>query len=324
MVSTAPTCGLTKGGRLLPKVDRTTGLRVQEVDPETGEMVDAVDDELKADMEALRDGESTPTLRFVDAAEVSMRAAVPTYYDRRYDVAFDKAMMSDEFDGFTFMTIGEMVEAGLLTIRNGHGSPTQSVRVGTVPYIKVSDLRAGLMNINPTNRVPLAVAERFWKGKTSGLAAWDLICPERTSKNIGDFCMIMPGQEQVVTTKEVIVVRPGAKAVFDPFYLMWALTLNIVRDQWRRVIFMQTNREDVGERYREIRVPVPRDQEHANEVARPFREYYEGIAKSRDNLRKYFDTHADHHFFLGTATEPGEDEVEEIEEDIAYAEELTA
>lgn len=319
MVSIAPTCGLTKGGRLLPLVDRTTGLRVQEPDIETGELIDAIDDQLKIDMEALRDGTSTPTLRYVKAADVSLRAAVPTFYDRRYDDAFDEEMKSEKFADFTSTTIGELIGLGILSIRNGHGSPTQSVRVGTVPYIKVSDLRAGLVNINPTNRVPLAVAKRFWRGDESGLAAWDLICPERTSKNIGDFCMLMPGQEQVVTTKEVIVIRPGPKATFDPFYLMWALTLNIVRDQWRRVIFMQTNREDVGERYFDIRIPVPSDFEHASVVSKPFRDYYERLATARDDLRSYFEDEPDHHFFLGTAVEPAEDAVD-IEQDEAFNE----
>lgn len=129
--------------------------------------------------------------------------------------------------------------------------------------------------------------------------------------------MLMPGQEQVVTTKEVIVLRPGECANFDTFYLMWAMSLNIVRDQWRRVIFMQTNREDVGERYFDIRVPVPKDRTHANQVSEPFKAYYEGLAKSRDGLRKYLDQSAEHHFFLGTASEPADD-AEEVEEDTAF------
>lgn len=317
MVSTAPTCGLTKGGRLLPLVNPETGKRVQEPDVETGELVDAIDDQLRTDMEALRDGGSTPTLRYVPADSVSMRTAVPTFYDRRFDDTFDEAMAGERFETFTSRTIGEMVDAGLLAVRNGHGSPTQSVRVGTVPYIKVSDLRAGLVNINPTNRVPLAVAQQFWKGTTSGLQEWDLVCPERTSKNIGDFCMLMPGQEQVVTTKEVIVLRPGPKANFDAFYLMWALSLSIVRDQWRRVVFMQTNREDVGERYYEIRIPVPRDRSHADEVAAPFKAYYEGLATARQGLREYLELYDDHHFFLGTAAESVVD-IAAVEEDDAF------
>lgn len=317
MVSTAPTCGLTKGGRLLPLVSRDTGQRIQVIDPDTGELIDAIDDQLKTDMEALRAGRDTPTLRYVKAEEVSMRCAVPTFYDRRFDQAFDEAMKSTKFSAFTSMTIGQMVSNGLLTIRNGHGSPTQSVRVGTVPYIKVSDLRAGLVNINPTNRVPLAIAEKFWRGKSSGLRAWDLICPERTSKNIGDFCMLLPGQEQVVTTKEVIVLRPGENAQFDPFYLIWAFTLNIVRDQWRRVIFMQTNREDVGDRYLDIRIPIPRDPEHAAQAGQPFRDYYRSLAKARDDLRAYLAAEPEHHFFIGAAEEET-GEVDDLEEDSAF------
>ena len=301
LVSTAPTCGLAKGGRLLPLIDSETGLQIQVKDPETGAQVGAIDDQLKSDMEALRDGRTTPTLRYVEAENVTLRTAVPTFYDGRYDDAFDEAMRSDAFRGFTSLSLGEMIDAGLLVRRSGHGSPTQSLRVGTVPYIKVSDLRAGLVNINPTNRVPLAVARKFWRGDNSGLQAWDLICPERTSKNIGDFCMLMPGQEQVVATKEVIVLRPGSKATFDSFYLMWAMTLSIVRDQWRRVIFMQTNREDVGDRYLEIRVPVPKNASHAAEVSSPFRHYYRGLATAREDLGKYLGGHPDHHFFLGTA-----------------------
>ncbi|RYD82618.1 MAG: hypothetical protein EOP84_09145 [Verrucomicrobiaceae bacterium] len=200
--------------------------------------------------------------------------------------------------------MGDLLEAGVLTIRGGHGSPSQEQRIGEVPYIKVSDLRAGFVNINPTNRVPLAVAERFWKGKQSGLQAFDLICPERTSKNIGDFCMIMPGQEQVLTTKEVIVLRATEKANFDNFYLLWAMTLKIVRDQWRRVIFMQTNREDVGKRYLEIEIPLPPSRKKADDVSAPFRTYYTALAGARTELHSYLAKDNAHHFFVaGTSDE---------------------
>lgn len=308
MISNAPTCGLTKGGRLLPLVDPATGQRVKTLDEETGEYVDAVNDRLLEDMEALRDGRPTETLRFVDSRDVSMRAAVPTYFDRRYHEAFTEALKEDRFAGFTSATIGDLIKDGRLEVRNGHGSPSQSVRVGTVPYIKVSDLRAGLVNINPTNRVPRAIAETFWRGGSSGLRPWDLICPERTSKNIGDFCLLLPGQEDVVVTKEVIVLRPGPAADFDAFYLLWAMTLTIVRDQWRRVVFMQTNREDVGSRYLEIEIPVAPSAERATEASQAFRSYYTTLAEAREGLRSFLTEQPHHHFFIGGAHEPVPDE----------------
>jgi type I restriction enzyme M protein len=59
----------------------------------------------------------------------------------------------------------------------------------------------------------------------------------------------MPGHERVVLTKAIIVLRPGPAVQSDQFYLLWVLTLKIVREQWKRVVFIQTNREDVSDRW---------------------------------------------------------------------------
>ncbi len=310
MVSTAPTCGLTKGGRVLPLINPRTGTRIQTIDPETGEAVDAVNDRLLEDMIALSKGQSTETLRSIPARLVGMRLAVPVYYDRRHEVAFKDAMRTTAFKGFRTATIGELIASKELIVRGGHGSPSADQRVGDVPYIKVSDLRAGLVNINPTNRVPHKIAVNFWGGNGSGLSPFDILSPERTSKNIGDFCMLMPGQERVLLTKEIIVMRPGKKAKFDPFYLLWAMTLKIVRDQWKRIVFMQTNREDVGKRYLEVMIPVPKDLATAKSVSKPFFDYYNSLASSRSAFANYLSKDKRHHFFVSGAELPDPDELD--------------
>jgi hypothetical protein len=319
-VSTAPTCGLTKGGRLLPRIDEH-GQRIYVKDPETGEDVIDVDDAYLADAEALLAGERTATMRDIPVDEVSMRAAVPVYYDRRFHEQFVEAMKSARFADFEPNTIGKLIEKEHLILQHGHGSPGREERVGDVPYIKVSDLRAGLVNINPTNRVPHRVAEAKWRGKSSGLQPFDILSPERTSKNIGDFCVLMPGQERVVLTKEIIVLRPGPGAPFDSFYLLWALTLKIVREQWKRVVFMQTNREDVGDRWMEIEIPVARTREVADATSEPFRNYYTTIAAARTELGKYLRQNHEHHFFISGAETPEPEAqaaavAEDIEEDM--------
>lgn len=303
MVSTAQTCGISKSGGLLPKFDPITGLKIQEIDPETDELMEMVNDALLEDMEALRDGYESETLHFIGRSQFDLSLAVPVYYDRRYHQVFAEVMLQEEFADFTTMTIGEMLENDYIAIKKGHGSAPKDLRVGEVPYIKVSDLRAGLININPTNQVPLQTAERYWRGSTSGLLPYDLICPERASKNIGDFCVLMPGQEQILLTKEVIILRAGDKANFDQFYLLWAMTLKIVRDQWNRVILMQTNREDVGKRYLEIEVPFPTNREKADSVSEPFRQYFTTLAHEREKLCNYLNAGNAHHFFI-TGADP--------------------
>jgi type I restriction enzyme M protein len=85
---------------------------------------------------------------------------------------------------------------------------------------------------------------------------------------------------------------------------LWAMTLKIVRDQWRRVVFMQTNREDVGKRWLEIEVPVPESREVADRVSEPFRTYYKVIASGREALAAYLRESDDHHFFVSGAEMP--------------------
>ncbi|MDB9318038.1 hypothetical protein [Nodularia spumigena] len=186
-----------------------------------------------------------------------MGILVPTYYDPRWDNDFDHFLESEQLDE---ITLGELEEQGIISISGGHGSPGNDQRVGEVPYIKVSDIRNLRININPTNMVPFPLAEKLWGGTNSGLQAWDLITPNRASSNIGEFAMLLPGEEDIVLTKEVFVIR--IKSCFEqgwsPFYLMWAFCLTSVRKQWKRIALMQTNREDVSSRYKEIRLPFPK------------------------------------------------------------------
>src|SRR5262245_53467925 len=103
MVSTAPTCGLTKGGRSLKKVDPVTARRVQILDPETGALLDAINDQLLEDMQALLALNGPPTaqdqlpetLNFVPEKDVSLSCAVPVYYDHRYRDQFRDALKRD-------------------------------------------------------------------------------------------------------------------------------------------------------------------------------------------------------------------------------------
>ena len=103
----------------------------------------------------------------------------------------------------------------------------------------------------------------------------------RASSNIGEFAILLPGEETIVLTKEVFVIRVIDNSLLDPFYLLWALSLKAVRDQWRRIALMQTNREDCGERYKEIILPSPPNREWAMVKSKPFRDYFLKIAEAK-------------------------------------------
>jgi type I restriction enzyme M protein len=292
VVSYAPTAGINKDGEELYVVDASTGTRT-----------DQVNDRLAVDVEAILEGKTTETLHWVSVEDVMEAGiAVPAYYDRRTLAEYCSELKAFWPD-YDSVSLGDLIDRDELTVRTGHGSPSADLREGAIPYIKVSDLRAGQVNINPTNRVSEVVAEHHWGGARSGLKAFDLITPSRSSKNIGELAVLMPGQERVVLTKEMLVMRPGPTANFDAFYLLWAMSLKVVRNQWQRIVFMQTNREDTGQRFREIQIPMAPSAAERKEVGKPFRDYYRGEARLRKKFLEYLAEDERHHVFLSSEAE---------------------
>lgn len=265
------TCGIYKNGGIRFKTDPTTGRRTKEID---NELIEAVDAYLAH--KTLHGTTSVPFKEIFDK-----RILVPTYFDKRFDQDIRTILDSNQVDG---VTLGELLAEGTLSVRGGHGSPGNDQRTGTIPYLKVSDIRGLRINVNPTNLVSESVARRFWRGPKSGLNAWDVITPNRASNNIGEFAMLLPGEEQVVLTKEMFVFRVLRKGHWDPFYLLWALSLRAVRNQWRRIALMQTNREDCGNRYREIIIPKPKSRSWARDVSQAFRDHFTTIANAKETF----------------------------------------
>lgn len=262
------TCGIYKDG----------GPRFK-TDPNTGRRTDKVDNELIEHVEAYLAGKLVPgASKVLNKTIFNSRVLVPTYYDDRYNEPIRELVKRIKT---TTVSLGELIEESLINVRGGHGSPGNDQRSGHIPYVKVSDIRGMRVNTNPTNLVTENVARRYWRGAESGLAAWDLLTPNRASSNIGEFALLLPGEEQVVITKEVYILRVCNNNLFDPFYLLWALSLKAVRDQWRRIALMQTNREDCGNRYREVLLPRPTSSTWALKVSQPFREYFQTIASAK-------------------------------------------
>lgn len=272
-VSWAPTIGLNKDGADLYVVDSE------------GKRTDEINDLAGRDVRALLEGSCTDTAAFVPyEPPKTSYIGVPRFYSASSGPGIEEKVAS-RLPGFRTVSLGELIDAGILSACGGHGSPSADIRNGDIPYIKVSDLRAGRVNPNPSNLVSRAVAERFWKGRDSGVRAWQIVTPARASKNIGEPCMVMPGQENMLLTKEVLRLEVAEDAPIDPFFLFWALSLKEVREQWSNVVFMQTNREDLGDRYTLVRIPYTENKELAESVSSGHRAYFTELDRLLQSYR---------------------------------------
>lgn len=277
------TIGQDRKGNPLRKVN-ASGQRTGDLD---NEMAQAVQDIVAATYKGNAAKPSRPKLpesrlRFhVQQSEVRSRPVlIPRYWWRRDT---DQALADwTNAHPSNFVTLGELEKRGILKAFAGHGSPPGHTRkTGQVPYVKVTDLKNWRINENPTNFIHGDVAAQL-RRRGPALEYGDLISPARASANIGQFCMVLPWQTNVVLTKEVLVLRalPNDEGI-DAFLLLALMSLRVVQDQYVALTPMQTNREHLGDRWRETRIPLPRSKEDRLRVSQPVRDYFEALVQSR-------------------------------------------
>lgn len=180
------------------------------------------------------------------------------------------------------VTLGDLADRGVIQTFEGHGSPPGTARAtGDVPYVKVTDLKNWRINENPTNFIHKTLAARLRK-RGPELKFGDLISPARASSNIGQFSLVLPWQTNVVLTREVLVIRAMEnREEITPFLLLALMSLKVVQDQYQYLTMMQTNREHLGDGWREVEIPLPDTLEARRRIEAPVRHYFDAIVLAR-------------------------------------------
>jgi type I restriction enzyme M protein len=182
------------------------------------------------------------------------------------------------------VTLGELEDQLAIATFEGHGSPPADARAtGNVPYVKVTDLKNWRVNENPTNFVHEEVANRL-KRRGTPLCYGDLLTPSRASSNIGQFSLVLPWQTHVLLTREVFCIRVLQNQLHLSSYLLLALlSLKVVQDQFKTLALMQTNREHLGDHWREVLIPLPATREERLRIELPVKTYFKSIVTARES-----------------------------------------
>ena len=251
-----------------------------------GNRTDEIEDEMSEAARLLRSKVKDETkLHFTFEQKAAQRAGVLTasYYWRK--PYMDALRTFARENGCSIVSVGELIENRDIGWSMGHGSPhTQFKGKGTVPYVKVSDIKNWRINENPKYFIPSEEAERLRGGNR--LREFDVVMPTRACKNIGLSAAVMPWQTDVVLTKEIAVLRCAKGSRISPWLLVVVLSLRVVNDQFRFLVQMQTNREDLGRRLLELQIPLPMDASARRRWEKPAEEYFRAQVRARDSFSK--------------------------------------
>ena len=160
--------------------------------------------------------------------------------------------------GRRWIALGKLVEDGTIKAMDGHGSPSSAEKgAGNIPYIRVSDIVNWELYRNPTTGVTKETYRRFTKNKHTPQDG-DVLFVRRGSYRIGTVAMASKRDSKVVLTRELLTLRvtPNNEHRITPYYLLALLSSGQVQDQIRKLTFIDTTLPNIGDRWRELQLPV--------------------------------------------------------------------
>ena len=170
--------------------------------------------------------------------------------------------------GQFWVTLGDLADDGSIGAWDGHGSPSSPEKgAGDIPYIRVSDIVNWELYRNPTTGVSQSTYEHMTANR-SRVEAGDVIFVRRGSYRIGTVAMASPRDQQVVLTRELLTFRVQQNAYgITPYYLLALLSSQAVQWQIENLVFIDTTLPNIGERWRELRLPIHRDRGRIDEIS---------------------------------------------------------
>ena len=258
-----------------------------------GNVTNELDDEMADAASLLRDltaPESDMRFEFSQEQAIKRGILVASFWWRKpYIEELKRFALDNDCD---LVSVGDLIDTGDIEVFQGHGSPSSHYKgKGDIPYVKVVDIKNWRVNENSSYFMPRQVAKKFTDKRP--LQAYDLVTPTRASKNIGLFAMVMPWQTQMILTREIYIWRFKEESGRINRWLFLALaSLRVVHAQFRFLVLMQMNREDLGTRYRDLLLPIPRTPDIREKWTQPVRRYFEAltIARSKyENLSSVLD-----------------------------------
>ena len=257
--------------------------------PKNGIVTTEIWDDTKHVREELPDPESPSNIYVfcVKSDQIKDNIYVPRYYWKEEDKNLEEQAKAEDFD---LLPMETLVEEGIIEIYKGHGSPPNEYKgLGNVPYVRAGDIGNWSVYKNPVSAIPEHVYHEVKGANGVDLEAEDLIFVKEGSYRIGDVAIVLPTDTKILLNSHCFVVRVKQhdnKYEIDPYYLAYLISHRLTKQQLYSKTFIDTTLPNIGNRWRELLLPMTKDKETVSKIKQTMRK----IVKRRTEAERMINT----------------------------------
>lgn len=237
-------------------------------------------DEVPSVAERYADLKNNPTLPFSrlgflwSTSDVVNNIFIPKYYDP--DIERDLTALAESHE---LITISELIARGILSLSTGDEVGKLAYGTGEIPFIRTSDLANWELKLDPKQGVSVELWESL--RDKQDVRPEDLLFVRDGTYLIGTTAMVTALDLPLLYQSHLYRIRVDKTDELSPFVLLAVLNNPLVRRQIRAKQFTQDIIDTLGQRIRELVLPLPKSMEERERIAGETREIVEQRARLR-------------------------------------------
>ncbi len=181
------------------------------------------------------------------------------------------------------VSIGELINNNVISFINGQGVKKKYYGTGDIPYIRTSDISNWELKIDYLHSVSKEIYEKF----KQDLKVNDILFVKDGGRLIGTTCILSEKNDvECLIQSHFQILRCKNTKKLHPHLLLYLLNKPIVKKQVDANIVIQSTIPTIGERTKNIIIPIPKNISVRNEIIKNVKNILEGRASLRKNIEK--------------------------------------
>lgn len=204
---------------------------------------------------------------------------IPKYYNPEVEAQTEACRANSDL-----VSLGALIDEGHAEVATGDEIGKMAYGTGTIPFVRTSDIVNWEIKADPKQGVSRAIYDRY--SVKQDVRDGDLLLVRDGTYLIGSACLVTSSDSELLYQSHVLKLRVKASSpVSAPLLLALLYSPSVIR-QIRAKQFTADIIDTLGDRYRELKLPVPNDIKLRRDIESRVRRIVLKRAELREQIRR--------------------------------------
>ena len=197
----------------------------------------------------------------INIRDIKNQIFIPKYYDPVL-----KQQILSLSETHDLLSLGDLIDKEIIVAQTGHEIGKMAYGTGNIPFVRTSDISNWEIKAVPKQGVSEEIHQLY--AEKEDVQAGDILLVRDGTYLIGTNCIITEMDIPMVFQSHILKFRVVDKEYIDPLILFLCMNCSLVQRQIKNMQFTADIIDTLGNRYREIILPIPKDENVKKELSK--------------------------------------------------------